>query len=84
MGEDPPYGSSPQPVPTWLPQPDDWARYCVTAQQADEDSMLLLYRTALRIRREHEALGEVDLRWLDAPAGCSAFARETGFRAHGE
>lgn len=79
VGEHPPYGFSPQPVPTWLPQPYDWAPYCVAAQQADENSMLQLYRTALRTRRDHQALGDGDLRWLPAPDGCLAFAREQGF-----
>ena len=34
---------------------------------ADPDSFLSLYRTALRLRREHPALGRGTLRWLDGP-----------------
>jgi alpha-glucosidase len=35
----------------WLPQPKEWARWNVTAQQLDPNSMLALYRRALAIRR---------------------------------
>ena len=41
--------------------------------------MLELYRRALRIRREHPALGDGSLKWLDAPEGALAFARDPGF-----
>jgi alpha-glucosidase len=64
-GDRPPYGFSASPR-TWLPQPDDWAALTVEAQAADPASMLSLYRAALRLRREHPALGRGDLRWLDA------------------
>lgn len=41
--------------------------------------MLELYRAALRVRRNHPALGDGTLRWLDAPPDVLAFAREPGF-----
>ena len=41
--------------------------------------MLELYRRALSIRRELPALGDGSLRWLDAPEGVIAFARDPGF-----
>ncbi|MFG2955836.1 glycoside hydrolase family 13 protein [Streptomyces sp. NPDC048291] len=64
----------------WLPQPADWAPRTVAAQTGDPASMLELYRTALRIRREHPALGDGTLTWLDdTPAGVLAFRREPGF-----
>lgn len=78
-GQVPPYGFSPQPVPTWLPQPSDWARFAVATQESDDGSMLRLYRAALRMRRETPALGDGELRWLDAPEGCLAFARGPDF-----
>ncbi|WP_431781861.1 glycoside hydrolase family 13 protein [Streptomyces chumphonensis] len=60
----------------WLPQPPEWAALSVEAQTGDPDSTLELYRTALRIRREHADLGAGDaVTWLDAPAGVLAFRR---------
>jgi alpha-glucosidase len=75
LGSSPPYGWK-EP---WLPQPDGWADLTVQAQAADPGSTLSLHRAALRIRREHPALGAGSLRWLDAPAGSLLFARDPGF-----
>ncbi len=36
---------------SWLPQPAGWGTYSVQAQRGDPDSMLALYRAALRLRR---------------------------------
>ena len=66
------------PAEPWLPQPPDWGRYSVESQLADQRSFLSLYRTALRLRRDHPALGRGTLRWLDAK-GLLCFAREPGF-----
>ncbi|MFD3543364.1 DUF3459 domain-containing protein, partial [Streptomyces sp. NPDC058662] len=61
---------------SWLPQPAEWAALTVEAQSGDPASTLELYRAALRIRREHAALGAGDaVRWLPAPAGVLAFRR---------
>ena len=80
-GVEPPFGFSPPgaSAPPWLPQPPAWREQTVEAESADENSTLLLYRRALRIRREHPALGDGMLRWIEAPAGALAFAREPGF-----
>ncbi|MFN8183158.1 MAG: glycoside hydrolase family 13 protein [Candidatus Nanopelagicales bacterium] len=78
-GDSPPYGFSPPGVRTWLPQPPGWAGYTVAAQQGDPASMLEFYRTALRLRRAHPALGDGPMRWLDTPDGVLGFAREPGF-----
>src|SRR6185369_2381272 len=51
-GEQTPYGFGPSGTRPWLPQPDGWAGLTVAAQRADPDSMLSLYRTALRLRRD--------------------------------
>ncbi len=69
------------PAAPWLPQPPDWGRYSVKSQLADEHSFLNLYRAALRLRRDHPALGRGALRWLGLPAdaGLLCFAREPGF-----
>ncbi|KHL15729.1 UNVERIFIED_CONTAM: alpha-glucosidase [Mumia flava] len=78
-GDAPPYGFSPGPAASWLPQPDDWATLTAEAQSADPTSMLSLYRMALLVRRTHPALGDGPMEWLDAGAGVLAFTRGEGF-----
>ncbi|HYB29139.1 MAG TPA: alpha-amylase family glycosyl hydrolase [Solirubrobacteraceae bacterium] len=80
-GPAPPFGFSPPGarVPPWLPQPASWRELTVAAETGDEGSTLELYRRALALRHEHPALGDGELRWLPAPAGALAFAREPGF-----
>ena len=76
-GSEPPYGFG--GAGTWLPQPAGWGGLTAQAQAADPDSMLSLYRTALRVRRTEAGLGDGPLHWLDAGDGVLAFAREGGF-----
>jgi alpha-glucosidase len=65
---------------SWLPQPPGWAEHSVQAQRDDPSSMLELYRTLLRVRREHPALGAGDLQWLpSAGPDVLAFSREPEF-----
>ena len=78
-GDVPPYGFAHRPVRTWLPQPPDWGSLTVTAEQSDPDSMLNLYRTALRMRREHLALGDGEFTWLETGRNQLAFTRDPGF-----
>jgi alpha-glucosidase len=78
-GDAPPFGFGPAGSRPWLPQPDSWKGLTADRQQTDPGSMLRLYRTALRLRREHPALGDGSLRWLDAPAGVLVFARDPDF-----
>jgi alpha-glucosidase len=80
-GSSAPFGFSPEGTTTapWLPQPADWAALTVAAEDDDPGSMLALYRAALRLRRDLPALGDGTLRWLDAPEGALAFARDPGF-----
>jgi alpha-glucosidase len=59
----------------WLPQPADWGNLSVQAQQGVDGSTLELYRSALRLRRELLAGGELE--WLDSPAGSLVFRRRT-------
>jgi alpha-glucosidase len=66
-------------APPWLPQPPGWGAYSVAAEQGDPASFLTLYRAALRLRRDHPALGAGISRWLDAPEGVLAFVRDPGF-----
>ncbi|MGW0374667.1 glycoside hydrolase family 13 protein [Streptomyces coeruleorubidus] len=80
-GQKAPYGFSPAGATAapWLPQPADWAGLSVETQTGDPASMLELYRTALRVRRDHPALGDGTMAWLDTPEGVLAFSRDPGF-----
>ncbi len=80
-GQKAPYGFSPAGATAdpWLPQPADWAGLTVETQTGDPASMLELYRTALRVRRDHPALGDGTMAWLDTPEGVLAFSRDPGF-----
>ncbi len=79
-GTAPPFGFSPDGTvpPPWLPQPADFAGVTVAAEEADPGSMLALYRAALRLRRDHPALGGGTLCFRDAGEGVLAFDREPG------
>jgi alpha-glucosidase len=71
-GKEPPFGfGSGTP---WLPQPADWKNLTVESQQADQNSMLELYRDGLKIRRE--SLGDGTLTWMDSAPGVLMFTRE--------
>jgi alpha-glucosidase len=82
-GSGPPFGFSPPDarLSPWLPQPASWRALTVEAQSGDARSTLELYRSALALRRTHPALGDGELRWLQAPvpSGALAFARDPGF-----
>ncbi|MEI5520452.1 glycoside hydrolase family 13 protein [Streptomyces brasiliscabiei] len=79
-GQTAPFGFSPENASTapWLPQPAKWGERSVETQTGDESSMLELYRTALRLRHEHPALGDGTMTWLDTPPGVLAFHRDPG------
>jgi alpha-glucosidase len=63
----------------WLRQPEEWRDLTAARQLGDADSMLSLYRLALRIRKSEPALGDGRMRWLESEAGVGAFARDPGF-----
>jgi alpha-glucosidase len=78
-----PFGFSPAGAATapWLPQPAAWRDFTVQAQGGDPDSMLSLYREALRLRRTEPSLGDGPLTWLPDqswPEGLLAFSRGAG------
>ncbi|WP_129842844.1 glycoside hydrolase family 13 protein [Streptomyces sp. RFCAC02] len=75
-GSAPPYGFG--GAATWLPQPGDWAPYTAERQDADPDSMLNLYRTAIRLRNGRTGRDDPALTWLDVPDGALAFACPDG------
>jgi alpha-glucosidase len=58
--------------------PPSWRSLTVEAQDGDPDSMLSLYRTALRLRAASPALTGDSLQWMQAPPGCLAFRRPGG------
>ena len=65
---------------SWLPQPRRWAEKTVEAQSADPHSFLALARSALKIRKEAQALGgishyTVDLIWDETPSEIISFVR---------
>jgi alpha-glucosidase len=78
-GQAPPFGFGPDSATTWLPQPESWKDLTAASQAGDPDSMLELYRAALRLRRDLPALGEGALRWHETPEGVLLFSRTPGF-----
>ncbi|MER5336009.1 alpha-amylase family glycosyl hydrolase [Micromonospora sp. NPDC002717] len=58
----PSYGFGPTDA-SWLPQPPVWAEHSLDRQRGVPGSTYELYRTALRLRREHD-LGAGPLEWL--------------------
>jgi alpha-glucosidase len=58
------------PGTMWLPQPPSWGELSVEAQLDDRDSMLSLYRLALRRRPSG------GFRWVDSEPGVLAFERK--------
>ncbi len=77
-GEGAPYGFGPDgDGPSWLPQPESWAKLSVAAQSGDPASTLEFYRSALALRRAHPALGAGGaVTWLEAPEGVLVFRRD--------
>ncbi|GAA3213566.1 alpha-amylase family glycosyl hydrolase [Actinocorallia longicatena] len=73
-----PYGFSESGSP-WLPQPEGWAGFTREAQSDDLGSPLSLYRAAIKLRREHPALGDGELAWADTRPDLLMFTREPGF-----
>jgi alpha-glucosidase len=81
-GTEPPFGFSPPGAPAqpWLPQPAEWRDFTVEAESGDPDSMLELYRRALRQRRARPELGDGPFAWLPGPDQVLAFSRGTEAR----
>ncbi|GAA3804564.1 glycoside hydrolase family 13 protein [Sphaerisporangium flaviroseum] len=77
---EPPFGFSPPGIEeTWLPVPSAWGPLSVESQLGDPGSTLALYRAALRLRREHPALGDGSLQWRESPAQTLVFVRDDTF-----
>jgi alpha-glucosidase len=67
----PSYGFGPTDA-SWLPQPPSWAEYALDRQRGVPGSTYELYRTALRLRREH-GLARGPLQWLSTGDEVLAF-----------
>ena len=83
-GAEPPFGFSPDGATSkpWLSeQPRSWDRMTVEAQLGDQDSMLELYRNALRLRKAEDALrsDREPLRWLPSSPEVLSFRRGEDF-----
>lgn len=63
----------------WLPQPAGWDHYAAAGQDGAADSSLTLFRAALRLRREHPALGSGSLTWVESGDHVLTFTRDPGF-----
>jgi alpha-glucosidase len=62
-GDHSPFGFGPSGEP-WLPQPREWASLTAARQAGAGDSMLTLYRSALRLRADLDALGDGPFAWV--------------------
>jgi alpha-glucosidase len=62
----------------WLPLNPDWPVRNVAAQAQDPDSLLMLYRRLLALRRAHEALAIGSITLLDAGPDTLAYERRYG------
>ncbi len=72
-----PFGFGPPGSQPWLPQPADWATLTAERQASEPDSMLILYREALRVRKAE--LSDAPLEWLDSGDDVLAFRRGPAF-----
>ncbi|MFC1416243.1 glycoside hydrolase family 13 protein [Streptacidiphilus cavernicola] len=78
-----PFGFSPDGAAAepWLPQPAAWAGCTAEALSGEPDSMLELYRAALRLRRAEPALHTDDFHWVaGSAAGVLHFRRGETFQ----
>jgi alpha-glucosidase len=62
----------------WLPIPEEWSEQSVEAQTGKPASSLELYRTALVLRRESDAIRNGSFAWRDSPPGTLVFERAAG------
>ena len=67
------------PTQSWLPQPSWWGGFAVDGENQDPTSTLNMYKSALRIRREHSGLGEGSITWLPSNDQALMFERVDGF-----
>lgn len=59
----------------WLPIPREWGGRSVALLRRDPDSILLLYRRAIALRKSEVCLQQGWMQWKDAPDSCLSFER---------
>jgi alpha-glucosidase len=67
-------------VQPWLPQPKEWRDLTVAVAAGSADSMLTLYRHALRLRKSVAAFSGAFMSWCPSPSGVLDFYRGDGVR----
>ena len=67
------------PDNAWLPQPQWWGKYSVELQEQDSNSVLNMYRHALKIRKSEPGLGDGTMEWVDLGGRALAFRRPGDF-----
>jgi alpha-glucosidase len=78
-GDTPPFQFGPNgSSASWLPVPRSWRGLTVETQSADPQSMLTMYRQALRLRRQEWARAGEAMTWYDAGSEMLVFGREPG------
>jgi len=77
-GDTPPFDFGPPGSTPWLPQPAGWQALTADLQAGDPNSMLSLYRAALRLRQNHPGFRTDAFRWLPSQDGTLAFERGHG------
>lgn len=63
------------PEQSWLPQPLNWGDFSAEGQESSADSMLLLYREALGIRKTNPSLLNTHFRWMNSSTESFMFTR---------
>jgi alpha-glucosidase len=80
-GTESPFGFSPADTASpWLPQPKEWRDLTVAAETGSADSMLTLYRDALRLRQSEDAFAGGPMTWRPSAPGVLDFSRGAGVR----
>ncbi|MBW8802847.1 MAG: glycoside hydrolase family 13 protein [Catenulisporales bacterium] len=78
--DEPGFGFGPRGAAApWLPQPAEWKARAADAQAGDPESVLELYREALRTRKAETSLHVNGLLWIESDAQTIAFTRGTDF-----
>ena len=65
---------------SWLPQDSSYKSMSIDLEESDPSSFLNLYKTSLKLRKDHPGLGgDTGIEWHEAPEGVLFFKRAAGF-----